>query len=228
VVRGRYYRNHYGAEQNQVDVLGDDVGEPRNVAKQEPTEGEPRAPDQRTDQVVERVLAVVHVPDTRGNRCESANDRYEPCDDHGKATKAFKEVVGAHDVGRAEEAALFAFEHARAKFVTNQVAELTARKSRDADHEAHDVDRNVDAFGLRGHGAREGQQPGNDEQGVARQHKPDEQTGFSEDDEADDDERPRSEGLDDDARIEPRDQRSVVDGVSFVRNRGRSGVVTGY
>jgi hypothetical protein len=228
VVGSRYHSDKYGTDQDEVDVLRNDVGEPRDVPEQEPAERETGTPDECTDEVIERILAVVHVADTGGNRRERANDGNEPRDDDRETAEALKEVVGAHHVRCAEEAAVFSLEHAWPELVTNEVPDFTAEERRDTDRETDDVDRNVDSFGFRRHRAGEGEKPRNDEQGVTRKHEPDKQACLGEDDETHGHESPWSEGLDDDGRVEPRDQRKVVDGVSFVDDREGSGVVTGY
>jgi hypothetical protein len=228
VVGSRYHSDKNGTDQDEIDVLRDDVGEPGDVPEQEPGKCEARTPDECTDQVVQGVLAIVHVTNTGGNRRKRANDGNEARDDDGEAAEALKEVVGAHDVRSAEKAAVFSFEHARAELVADEVPDFTAEECCYADRETDDVDRNVDSLGLGRHGAGEGQKPGDDEQRVTRQYESDKQSGLGKDDETHGHESPWSEGLDDDGRVEPGDQRKVVNGVSFVDDREGSGVVTGY
>ncbi len=64
-----------GGEQDEVDVLGDQVADEGDEAEQVAEHGEAEAPQHRADEVVERVLALVHAADARGDRRERANDR---------------------------------------------------------------------------------------------------------------------------------------------------------
>src|SRR5690606_1713912 len=98
------------------------------------------APEHGADEVVQRVLLVVHVTDAGGDRHEGAQDGHEAGEDDRDAAEALEETVGAFDVLAAEQAALLALEHFRAEPVAYQVADFTARECGDADQDAHPPD----------------------------------------------------------------------------------------
>ena len=67
------------------------------------------------DRVVDRVAPVVHVADAGGDRGEGADDRHEPGEHDRDRAQALEELVRAHHVLAAEQAALLALEDARTR-----------------------------------------------------------------------------------------------------------------
>ena len=111
-----------------VDDLGDPRDEPDQVAEHRQTE----APEQGADEVVERVLALVHVADAGRDRRERADDRHEAGEDDRESAEALEERVRALDVLDAEEAGFLALEDRRAALVADEVADLAADEGREA------------------------------------------------------------------------------------------------
>jgi len=194
-----------GPEKDDVDVRLDESADRGDVAEQVTREGESRSPDHRADEVVEGVLAGVHVADAGGDRHEGAEDRDEAGEDHADSAELGEEGIGALDVRTAEHPALLAFEDLRPEPVADQVAHLSSEKGREADREADPDDRDVDRRRSGGGGKRE--ESGDDEEGIAGEQESDEQAGLGEDDEAHSDERVGPEPLDEGLRIQPRDER---------------------
>src|SRR5690606_31543463 len=156
--------------------------------------------------VVERVTPIVHVGDARRNRGEGAHDRHEARDHDRERTPPLEEHVGADDVLPREQSALLLLEDARSGFVADEVADLAAEERGYGDGDAHPPDRDLDAGARLGHRAGEAQQPGDDEQGVARRDEADQQPGLGEHDEAHHEQCPRAGVHDDLVRVEPWDQ----------------------
>ncbi|CAI7662541.1 unnamed protein product [Penicillium discolor] len=201
VPQGDDRRTADGDEQDDVDVLDDEVPDPRDVGDEVADHREPEAPDHRSDEVVERVAPPRHVAHAGRDRSERAHDRHEAREDHGEAAEALEERVGALDVLLAEQARFLAFEHRGAALVPDDVAELAPDERREGDEQGDDPDVHAEDV------ARVGQQARDDEQRVTGQEEADQQTGLGEDDEADHEERPRTRRPDDRLRIEPRDER---------------------
>ena len=89
-----------------VTISRDPRDEPDEVAEHRQAE----APQQRADQVEERVLALVHVADARGDGREGADDRHEAGEDDRQPAEALEERVRALDVLDAEDARFLALE----------------------------------------------------------------------------------------------------------------------
>ena len=121
-----------GDQQDDVDVLGDEVGDPRDEPDQVAEHREPEAPEHRADEVVERVLAPWHVADAGGDRREGAHDRHEAGEDDRQPAEPLEERVGALDVLDAEQAGFLAFEDGRPALVADEVPDLAADEGGEA------------------------------------------------------------------------------------------------
>ena len=111
-----------------VDEVGDPRDEPDQVAEHRQAE----APQHGADEVVERVLALVHVADAGGDRREGADDRHEAGEDDRQPAEALEERVGALDVLDAEDAGLLALEDRGPALVADEIADLAADEGRRA------------------------------------------------------------------------------------------------
>ncbi|MBG9885328.1 hypothetical protein ABE10_01740, partial [Bacillus toyonensis] len=130
--------------------------------------------------------------------------RDEAGEDDGQTAEALEEGVGAFDVLLAEQSGLFAFEDRGSALVADDVSDLAADEGRERDEQGDDPDVHSE------HVVRVGQQPRDDQEGVAGQEEADEETGLREDDEADDEQSPGAGGADDGLRVEPGYESGVV------------------
>ena len=200
--RGNECDDH-DAEQDQIDVVLGKVPDHRNVCQEESGERDSCAPERCADDVVQRVFAVVHVPDTCRDRGERSNDRNEPGENDRAAAEAIEELVRALDIFHAEKTGLFALEDARANLVADQIAKFAAQERGDDDGDHDDPDGNGDDAG-------EGEKTRKEQQSVTGKEEPDQEAGLSENDCADDNERPKAHaGTDQMLRVQPRYERGV-------------------
>lgn len=213
--RGDEGRAADGGEEDEVDVLGDQVRDPGDVGDEVSDHREAETPEERADEVVQRVATPRHVADARGDRREGADDRDEPSENDRQPAVALEERVRALDVLSTEQPRFLAFEHRGAAPMSDEVPDFAARERGQGDEGAHDPD--VDAEDV----VRVGEKARDDEERVTGEQEPDEQARLGEDDEADDGERPRPRRADDVLGIEPRDEgQRVHEGPIGLQGRG--------
>ena len=126
----------------------DEVGDRRDEADQVAEHRQAEAPQQRADEVVERVASPWHVADARGDGSEGAHDRHEAGEDDRQAAEALEERVRALDVLDAEDAGFLAFEHRGAALVADEVPDLAADERRERDQQRHHPDVDAEDVGV--------------------------------------------------------------------------------
>ena len=116
--------------------VGVDVGNqfPQRVAEQD----HPDRPEQASKHVVGDEGAVLHRSDTRQDRGEGANDRYEPGENDRLDAVAIEEPLGLVNVLLLEESGVGSAKERRTHLLTERVAHLVTRyrchKAADQDH----------------------------------------------------------------------------------------------
>ena len=210
-----------GGEQDEVDVVLDERRDRRDEADQVAEHREPEAPQDRADEVVERVAPPRHVADAGSDRGEGAHDRHEPGEDDGEPAVFLEERVRAVDVLLAEQARVFPLEDRRTALVADVVPDLAAEERGETDEQRDPPDAQTEDT-VRERVGRVREQPRDHEQRVARQQETDQQTGLGEDDETHHQQCPGACAFDDGRGVEPRDEgQRVHGGPVSVGGRGR-------
>ena len=182
------------------------------AAQREAEQGDAHAPEHATDDRVDRVGAVVHLPDAGDDGDEGAHDRHEPCEHDGARTVLVEELVGLVDVRLLEEPGVGPVEQRRAGLAPDQVSHLVAGDGGDADEHDDQLDRLLDLV-------VGDQQADGEQQRVAGQEEADQQTALGEDDDQGAD---QPEGLDQLVGVEPgRAERGDRHGDEATRGRLR-------
>src|SRR4051812_45059608 len=109
----------------------------RNVAAQEISD-EQHTPDptESTDNVVNRVTPVSHLPNSGHDRHECAYDRHESRNDDGLAAVSFIELVGASEMLLVEQQRIFTREQLRAGRLADRIADGVSKDRRDGQQES--------------------------------------------------------------------------------------------
>ena len=148
-------------------------------------------------------LREAHLGRPGDDGCERADDRHEARQEDGDRAVLLEELVRLVEVALLEEPGV-GLEHLDADEPADPVADLAAKDGgdRDRDDEQPDVEVRVgDLLGVLGGGAARGDQAGDEEQRVTRQHG-EQHTRLDEDDQQQSDERPRAEPTDQVERVQ--------------------------
>lgn len=198
-----YERDDHDAKQDQVDVVLGKVPDHWNVCEEESSERDSCAPKGGADDVVQRVFTVVHVPDARRDWGERSNHRNKPGENNCSAAETIEELVRTLDIFYAEKTGFLALEDARADLVADQIAKFAAQERGDDNGDDDDPDGNGDNAG-------EGEQTRKEQQRVTRKEESDQEARLSENDCADDNERPQAHAWADQMlRVQPGYERGV-------------------
>jgi len=153
------------------------VADARNVAAQEIAYEQHRPnPRQTADDVVKRLATVLHLPHTGHDRHKGADDGHEARKNDRLSTMSLVKRVSALEMLAVEEQRILTSEQPRAGNLPDIIADAVAQDRRNREQGPERVDVQVKSVGLRG------EQPSRDQQRIAWEKEPDEQTCFGEND----------------------------------------------
>jgi MFS family permease len=171
----RYDRQEHDADQNQLDVGGDEG----HLAEEVAQHGDAGAPQRPADDVVHHEDAVVHLAHPGDDRGEGAHDRHEPRQHDRARAVLLEEGVPLGDVLLLEPPGVGSPEQRRSDLASEQVADLVTGDRGERDQEADQPERVVEVAPVGD------EQAGREQQRVAGQEEPDQQPGLGEDDDED-------------------------------------------